>query len=49
MGRRAEAAADFDRALAILEGAGLGQPYAECRQLRDRVLGRASEASGSIA
>ena len=49
MGRRAEAAADFDRALSILQEAGLGQPYAECLQLRDRALGRASEASGSIA
>lgn len=48
-GRRAEAAAEFDRALAILQVSGLGQPYAECRQLRDRVLGRESEASGSIA
>jgi tetratricopeptide (TPR) repeat protein len=49
MGRRAEAAANFDRALVILEAAGLRQPYAECQALRDRVLGRASEVSGSIA
>jgi tetratricopeptide (TPR) repeat protein len=49
MGRSVEAAASFDRALAILQAAGLGKPYAECRQLRDRELGRAAEASGSIA
>jgi tetratricopeptide (TPR) repeat protein len=49
MGRRAEAAASFERALAILEAAGLGQPYADCRRLRDRVLGGASEVTGSIA
>jgi tetratricopeptide (TPR) repeat protein len=49
MGRRAEAAANFDRALAILEATGLGQAHAACQQLRDRVLGEASEASGSIA
>jgi tetratricopeptide (TPR) repeat protein len=48
-GRRAEAAASFDQALAILDAAGLEQPYAECRRLRDRVLGGESEASGSIA
>jgi tetratricopeptide (TPR) repeat protein len=48
-GRRVEAAASFERSMAILEAAGLEQPYAESRQLRDRVLRGASEASGSIA
>jgi tetratricopeptide (TPR) repeat protein len=48
-GRREDAADSFDRAMAILDAAGLEQPYAECRQLRDRLLGAASEASGSIA
>jgi tetratricopeptide (TPR) repeat protein/DNA-binding XRE family transcriptional regulator len=47
--RRDEAAASFERALAILQAAGLRQPYAECRQVRDRVLGRGSQEKGSIA
>jgi len=48
-GRRDEAVASFERAMAILDAAGLEQPYADCRQLRDRLLDGASEASGSIA
>ena len=48
-GRRGDAVASFERAMAILQAEGLREPYAECRELRDRVLGGAAEASGSIA
>jgi len=48
-GRRAQAVVSFDRALAILDAAGLREPYEDCRRLRDSVLGGASETSGSIA
>jgi tetratricopeptide (TPR) repeat protein len=48
-GRRDAAAVSFERAMSILQAEGLEQACAECRQLRDRVLGGASQASGSIA
>jgi len=48
-GRRAEAAASFDRSMAIFGAAGLHEPEAEIRKLRDALCGGANEASGSIA
>jgi len=48
-GQRAEAVASFDRSMAIFAAAGLHEPEAEVRTLRDALFGGANEASGSIA